>query len=62
MMDRRGLIAALALCLLAACGNAGDEPEKATTVTLTVDDRPFALYVTGGYDAARKAPLVASPP
>lgn len=58
MVDRRGLIAALTLCLLAACGDAGDEPEKATTVTLTVDDRPFALYVPGGYDTARRAPLV----
>jgi polyhydroxybutyrate depolymerase len=58
MTARRGLLAALVLCLLAACGDARDEPETATTVTLTVDDRPFQLYVPGGYDSAREAPLV----
>ncbi|MCW6009354.1 dienelactone hydrolase family protein [Micromonospora sp. CPCC 205371] len=58
MTARRGLLAALLLCLLAACGETRDEPETATTVTLTVDDRPFRLYVPGGYDPDRAAPLV----
>ncbi|GLH96014.1 extracellular catalytic domain type 1 short-chain-length polyhydroxyalkanoate depolymerase [Phytohabitans aurantiacus] len=58
MTGRRGLLTGLVLCLLAACGGAPDEPETATTVTLTVDDRPFRLYVPGGYDSDREAPLV----
>lgn len=58
MTARRGLLAGLILCLLAACGGAPDKPETATTVTLTVDDRPFRLYVPGGYDSGREAPLV----
>ena len=65
MRAKQRLLAALVLPLVAACGSASGDGGPVTptggsgaAVTVSLDDRPFRLYVPRSYDPAAKAPLV----
>jgi len=63
---RRWLPAVLLASCLIACGDAGSDRaapaapsvEPGETRTISLDDRPFQLYVPASYDSATKVPLV----